>query len=167
MIDWSPAKHHNHHARSYKWDNGWFWFFFFCKVRNAGLEIATITVIVVIPMHATSNGTTGVLSFFLPGLGWKLQPTQFEMGLTLSVLWLENSHLLQNCDYFKKCLEKRIPLILFQFPNTEQKCLCSCQVGVFSLKCNFFSRLFPCLNKDIHNLISMNLNEKLFPKLWN
>ena len=57
--------------------------FFFLR-GNAGLEIVTITVTeVIITMHVMSNETTGVLPFFLHGRGWKLQPIQFEIGLTI------------------------------------------------------------------------------------
>ena len=56
--------------------------FFFLR-GNAGLEFATITVTVIITMHVTSNETTSVLPYFLQGRGWKLQPIQFEMGLTI------------------------------------------------------------------------------------
>jgi len=62
-----------------------FFVFFFLR-GNAGLEIATITVIVIITLHATSNETTGVLPFFLQGLDWILRPIQFENGSTYFVL---------------------------------------------------------------------------------
>ena len=63
-----------------KWGKGCFFLF---VQGNAGLEFATITVIVIITMHVTSNETTSVLPYFLQGWGWKLQPIQFEMGLTI------------------------------------------------------------------------------------
>ena len=49
--------------------------------------MATITVIVIITLNATSNETIGVLHFFLQGLDWILQPMiQFENGSTYFVL---------------------------------------------------------------------------------